>query len=214
MKFNSIHCLHWSEVEQEKINIVKIKLVKKWQQMAKKNQILKWLQCFGLRLLNLFIFSLFMSFRLRFGWPMQSIQRTNHCKQVNKTLQNLLYSNFSICKTLFSENLFPCTVLIFWHAWSSSLTKNIKLFMIYLFQVFSLLPIYLLQLCDGMNSGFPAILTPQLREDCSEFDISPDEESWIGKSTYFIISEPNEECVRDLDRAKHDDHFRVTFGHS
>jgi hypothetical protein len=30
-------------------------------------------------------------------------------------------------------------------------------------QVLALLPVYLLQICYGMNSGFPAILTPQLR---------------------------------------------------
>ena len=30
-----------------------------------------------------------------------------------------------------------------------------------------------------MNTGFPAILTPQLRENCSEFPISSDQESWI-----------------------------------
>ncbi|XP_023343548.1 facilitated trehalose transporter Tret1 [Eurytemora carolleeae] len=46
-------------------------------------------------------------------------------------------------------------------------------------QVLALLPVYLLQICYGMNSGFPAILTPQLREDCSEFNITVDQESWI-----------------------------------
>jgi len=46
-------------------------------------------------------------------------------------------------------------------------------------QALCLLPVYLLQLSYGMNSGFPAILTPQLGEPCSEFDISPDQESWI-----------------------------------
>ena len=30
-----------------------------------------------------------------------------------------------------------------------------------------------------MNTGFPAILTPQLRENCSEFSITSDQESWI-----------------------------------
>jgi len=46
-------------------------------------------------------------------------------------------------------------------------------------QACALLPVYLLNICYGMNSGFPAILTPQLREDCSEFSISEDQESWI-----------------------------------
>ena len=47
-------------------------------------------------------------------------------------------------------------------------------------KVLALFPAYLLHLCDGMNSGYPAILTPQLREDCSEFRITTDDESWIG----------------------------------
>jgi len=42
-----------------------------------------------------------------------------------------------------------------------------------------LFPVYLLQLSYGMNSGFPAILTPQLGEPCAEFSITPDQESWI-----------------------------------
>jgi len=46
-------------------------------------------------------------------------------------------------------------------------------------QVLCLLPVYLLQLSYGMNSGFPAILTPQLGEPCAEFAITPDQESWI-----------------------------------
>ena len=50
----------------------------------------------------------------------------------------------------------------------------------YLFlQVLALIPVYLLQICYGMNTGFPAILTPQLRENCSEFSITSDQESWI-----------------------------------
>jgi len=46
-------------------------------------------------------------------------------------------------------------------------------------QIVSLLPLYLLELCYGMNSGFTAILTPQLWGDCAEFDISLDQLSWI-----------------------------------
>jgi hypothetical protein len=45
--------------------------------------------------------------------------------------------------------------------------------------VLALVPVYLLQVCYGMNTGYPAILTPQLREKCSEFPITLDEESWI-----------------------------------
>ena len=47
------------------------------------------------------------------------------------------------------------------------------------FQVLSLLPVYLLQVSYGMNTGYPAIVTPQLEEACSEFEISSDQESWI-----------------------------------
>ena len=51
---------------------------------------------------------------------------------------------------------------------------------LYLFlQVLALVPVYLLQICYGMNTGFPAILTPQLRENCSEFPIDQEQESWI-----------------------------------
>ncbi|TRY81048.1 hypothetical protein TCAL_10367 [Tigriopus californicus] len=46
-------------------------------------------------------------------------------------------------------------------------------------QIYALVPIYLLQFCYGMNTGFPAILTPQLREPCSEFMITENQESWI-----------------------------------
>jgi hypothetical protein len=49
----------------------------------------------------------------------------------------------------------------------------------------ALLPVYLLQICYGMNTGYPAIMTPQLREDCSEFEITEDQESWIGKMFFF-----------------------------
>jgi hypothetical protein len=47
-------------------------------------------------------------------------------------------------------------------------------------KILALVPLYLLQFSYGMNSGFPAILTPQLRENCSEFYITENEESWIG----------------------------------
>merc|ERR550532_2993440 len=46
-------------------------------------------------------------------------------------------------------------------------------------QIYALIPVYLLQICYGMNTGYPAILTPQLRENRSEFPISEEEESWI-----------------------------------
>jgi hypothetical protein len=45
-----------------------------------------------------------------------------------------------------------------------------------------LLPIYLLQFTYGMNTGFPAILTPQLNDDCSDWRITTNEESWIGET--------------------------------
>ena len=46
-----------------------------------------------------------------------------------------------------------------------------------------MLPIYFLQVCYGMNSGFPAIATAQLRENCTEeFPITLTQETWIGMS--------------------------------
>ena len=45
-------------------------------------------------------------------------------------------------------------------------------------QLFALVPIFLLQFTYGMNTGFPAILTPQLAEEGAEFTITSDEESW------------------------------------
>ena len=56
-------------------------------------------------------------------------------------------------------------------------------------QLLALVPIFLLQFTYGMNTGFPAILTPQLAEEKGEaaeteteteqFAITADEESWI-----------------------------------
>ena len=45
--------------------------------------------------------------------------------------------------------------------------------------MFALVPIFLLQFTYGMNTGFPAILTPQLAEEGAELTITADEESWI-----------------------------------
>ena len=50
-------------------------------------------------------------------------------------------------------------------------------------QVVAISPVYCLQVCYGMSSAFPAILTPQLTQDCALFTISADQESWIGEST-------------------------------
>ena len=39
-----------------------------------------------------------------------------------------------------------------------------------------------------MNTGYPAIITPQLEEwPCSEFEITKDEESWIGNNTLLNV---------------------------
>jgi len=46
------------------------------------------------------------------------------------------------------------------------------------------MPIYLLQFCYGLSGGFPAILVPQLREPCSEFQIDIHQESWIGENKF------------------------------
>ena len=54
-------------------------------------------------------------------------------------------------------------------------------------QILCLVPLYLLQLSYGMNSGFPAILTPQLKKNCSSFSINDNEESWIGMGLYIKL---------------------------
>jgi len=46
-------------------------------------------------------------------------------------------------------------------------------------QVIAMIPVYLLYITLGANSAFVSVLTPQLREDCSEFSITFDQESWI-----------------------------------
>ena len=50
-------------------------------------------------------------------------------------------------------------------------------------QLSALVPIFLLQFTYGMNTGFPAILTPQLAEEGAAESLLPtitaDEESWI-----------------------------------
>ena len=56
---------------------------------------------------------------------------------------------------------------------------------IFRLQLLALVPIFLLQFTYGMNTGFPAILTPQLAEkkaeasEAEQFTITADEESWI-----------------------------------
>ena len=47
-------------------------------------------------------------------------------------------------------------------------------------QLWAITPVYILNLCYGMCGGFPAITTPQLTTGCGLFDISREEESWIG----------------------------------
>ena len=47
-------------------------------------------------------------------------------------------------------------------------------------QLWAITPVYILNLCYGMCGGFPAITTPQLTAGCGLFDISREEESWIG----------------------------------
>ena len=46
-------------------------------------------------------------------------------------------------------------------------------------QLLAILPVYTLQLCYGMSSGYPAITTPQLTMDYAQFPIYDDQESWI-----------------------------------
>ena len=47
------------------------------------------------------------------------------------------------------------------------------------FQIWSILPLFLLDICYGASSGFPAILTPQLSEPCSEFTMSTNQKGLI-----------------------------------
>ena len=55
-------------------------------------------------------------------------------------------------------------------------------------QLVFLIPMYILQLSYGMHSGFPAILTPQLRDkNCDRFIIDYNEESWIGMYKYLKV---------------------------
>jgi len=44
---------------------------------------------------------------------------------------------------------------------------------------------FLIQFGIGMHAGFPAILTPQLKDACSDIKVGDDEESWIGKFPHF-----------------------------
>ena len=46
-------------------------------------------------------------------------------------------------------------------------------------QVLAVTPVYVLQLCFGMSSGYPAITTPQLSANCTNMTITRDQESWI-----------------------------------
>ena len=46
-------------------------------------------------------------------------------------------------------------------------------------QLLAVSPVYILQLCYGMTSGYPAITTPQLTANCTNLTISRDQESWI-----------------------------------
>ena len=52
-------------------------------------------------------------------------------------------------------------------------------------QFVAISPVYILQLCYGMSSGYPAIVTPQLNNNCQDdtFSIDDDQESWIGGET-------------------------------
>ena len=55
-------------------------------------------------------------------------------------------------------------------------------------QFVAISPVYFLQLCYGMSSGYPAITTPQLTMDCALFSINDDQESWIGNLYFFFLN--------------------------
>ena len=73
---------------------------------------------------------------------------------------------------------------------------------VFVFQILALVPVYLLQICYGMNTGFPAILTPQLRENCSEFPIDQAQQSILSKICskililFFILIGKGTECQK------------------
>ena len=49
-------------------------------------------------------------------------------------------------------------------------------------QLLAVSPVYVLQLCYGMTSSYPAVTTPQLTANCSarvSFRLTSDQESWI-----------------------------------
>ena len=49
-------------------------------------------------------------------------------------------------------------------------------------QALAVSPVYVLQLCYGMTSSYPAVTTPQLTANCSarvSFRLTSDQESWI-----------------------------------
>ena len=54
-----------------------------------------------------------------------------------------------------------------------------------LLQIISLLPVYILQICYGMNSGYPAIATAQLLvpESCPGFQITKYQAGVIGNNS-------------------------------
>jgi hypothetical protein len=42
--------------------------------------------------------------------------------------------------------------------------------------------VYLTAVCNGLSSGYSAVLLPQLRANSSGFEMDEEAESWIGKS--------------------------------
>jgi hypothetical protein len=42
--------------------------------------------------------------------------------------------------------------------------------------------VYLTAICNGLTSGYSAVLLPQLRANNSGFEINEEAESWIGKT--------------------------------
>jgi hypothetical protein len=50
------------------------------------------------------------------------------------------------------------------------------------FQAIVAVLVYLTAVCNGLTSGYSAILLPQLRANSSGFEADEEVESWIGKS--------------------------------
>lgn len=62
--------------------------------------------------------------------------------------------------------------------------------------------VYLTAICNGLTSGYSAVLLPQLRANNSGFEINEEIESWIGKSMNLFRLQPKLREERRLGRLR------------